>query len=501
MARQTICTLLTLGLFLLCGMLTHAQSSLTILNALAPYNLNPTLLSNGHFSITTNYFPAGTKGIIYQEDGQSGRPVNYTSHFHLRIDNTVYQLEYEADTATRLAPPPNVIRIQRLFRDTVNGTPRINARSFAIVQGDSMHILFSMFPVKRQSGAFIQMTIQVQNSTSQDRRVGALMLIDTKIGDNDRAPIATSFGYSGQETGFAAGTGNGLPDFWLAMEGTPITPGLVARGNLRDEGLITPDRLIFGNWTDYTSQGIRGLASVMWNERNASGLDYTDSAILLLWNETLVQRGSTVVKASTEIGIADSLSVSFGGTSIGGGGTYGRGGIGIAGAGTCISVSAQDEIPCGFAGWSAYLPDTLEAMYLVTNLDSVANKNNVRVVVPSFPAGLRTGTATGNVIPSSLIPSQTGVSVLKIIPLPRLQPQSYNVPVAVVINAQDTIVRDTLEVCVPGLQGTLESRDRSYPPVCPQTADTLYERHSLLEYHRRGIMGCKSFRPSSISDC
>ncbi len=462
-------------LIIVFSVVSIAQTSLTIVDALPPYALNPVLLSNGHFSISTNYTAPVNKSLIYKEDGTSGRPVNYTSHFHIRIDDIVYQLQYELDTATLVSPPPHPIITQRIFRDTVNGTPRINANSFAkLTDGDTMKFVFSMMPVKRSSGAFIRMTVTVLNTTSKARKVGALMLIDTKIGNNDRAPIATSFGYSSTEKQFDRGVAQGVPDFWLAMEGTPIAPGVVARGNLRDVDLIEPDRLIFGNWTDYTSQGIKGLASTQWMERTASNLDYTDSAILLVWDEDVMGSGSTIVKASTEIGIVDSLSVDFGGGAPGGGGyDYGSGGFGMAGSGTCLSVEDVLEQPCGTPGYTPYSPDTLEAMFIVTNLDTVNTQNNVHLSVTNYPQGIVAGSVSGTVIPSTLSPAQTGVAVVSLVPMPRLQAQSYRVPVALLNSNNVPVLFDTIDVCVPGLQGVLTGVDKTYEPVCPQSVDTL----------------------------
>ncbi|MFN8359716.1 MAG: choice-of-anchor D domain-containing protein [Candidatus Kapaibacterium sp.] len=451
-----------------------AQTGLTITDALAPYKLSPTLLSNGHFSISTNY-TTPTKGIIYREDGTSGKPVNYTSFFHVKVDNIVFQQSYESDTSDFTLPAKNPIKVEMTFRDTLAGTPRINARSYGVLpDGDTMRFLFTMFPVKRASGGFIRMTVTVQNTTRKPHKVGVLLLIDTKIGNNDQAPIATTFGYSTVEAQFDVGVGQGIPDFWLGLEGTPTSPGLVARGNLRDVGLVTPDRLLFGNWTDYTSQGIRGLGSVMWKERSASTNQYTDSGVLLIWDEEDFAVGKTKLKASTEIGIVDSLSVSLGGGSGGGGGGGGGGGFGLAGIGTCLSVETQLENPCGAPGYTPYLPDTLQALYLVSNLDTVQAAGNVRLVIENLPLGLLAPAMTSNVIPNTLSALQTGVSTLTIVPIPRLVSTNYRVPIAVVKDAANTVVlRDTLDVCVPGLLGALDGKDKTYPPVCPQTDDTL----------------------------
>ncbi len=452
----------------------QAQSSLTIVDAVSPYKLNPTVLNNGHFSIATNY-TTPTKGIIYREDGTNNKPVNYTSFFHVKIDNDVYQQSYESDTSGFGVAVQHPIITKSIFRDTVSGAPRVNARSIAVLpNGDTMRFVFSMLPVKRPSGGFIRLSVQVENSSTQSHRVGVLFLIDTKIGDNDQAPIATAYGYSTVEKQFDRGVGSGLPDFWLALEGTPVAPGLVARGNLRDAGLVEPDRLLFGNWTDFTSQGIRGLGSAMWKERNASANQYTDSAVLLLWDEEVFGVGTTRVKASTEIGIVDSLSVGFGGGGGGGGGGgFGGGGFGLAGAGTCLTVDTVRESPCGVPDYSPYLPDTLQALYLVSNLDSQKTSSNVNIRIEQLPLGLYAPQASTQVIPSVLGAEQTGVCAVSIVPMPRLSSTSYRVPIAVTADPNATVVvRDTLDICIPGLAAKLIGVDSTYPPVCPQSVDT-----------------------------
>ncbi len=457
-----------------------AQASLTIVDALSPYKLNPTVLSNGHFSISTNY-SSPTKGIIYREDGTNNKPVNYTSFFHVKIDNEVYQQSYESDTSGFGVPVQHPIVTESIFRDTVAGTPRVNARSFAVLPNrDTMRFVFSMFPVKRPSGGFIRISVTVNNSTSTAHSVGVLLLVDTKIGNNDQAPIASAYGYSTVEKQFDRGVGQGLPDFWLALEGSPIGPGLVARGNLRDVGLVEPDRLLFGNWTDFTSQGIRGLGSAMWKERTASNNQYTDSAVLLLWEEEQFGAGLTKIKASTEIGIVDSLSVGFGGGGGGGGGGFGGGGFGMAGAGSCLTVDVVHENPCGLASFSPYLPDTLQALYLVSNLDSVKIASNTSIRIETLPRGLFAPAASTTVIPSNLGAAQTGVCALAIVPMPRLAATSYRVPLAVTVDPPATVVlRDTLDVCVPGLAATLVAVDSTYPPVCPNQVDTFEVRFRL----------------------
>ncbi|MBK6292848.1 MAG: hypothetical protein IPF59_14065 [Ignavibacteria bacterium] len=90
----------------------------------------------------------------------------------------------------------------RMFRDTVERRPRINYEMAAIMpgSGDSVRVTFTMEPVKRPSGGFIRLSVSALNRGASNHDVGVLMLIDTKIGDNDQAPIATAFGFSGVET-------------------------------------------------------------------------------------------------------------------------------------------------------------------------------------------------------------------------------------------------------------------------------------------------------------
>ncbi|HLP27832.1 MAG TPA: hypothetical protein VK147_04265, partial [Candidatus Didemnitutus sp.] len=192
-----------IAVLMLCAVNLAAQTSLTLTDQLPPYLLSAVLLNNGHFAVSTGY--TGTpKTIIYREDGTGNRPVNYTSHIHVRVDNVLFQLPFESDLTTDAPPPPNPLRLMRLFRDTVERRPRINYEMVAIMpgSGDSVRVTFTMEPVKRPSGGFIRMSVSALNRGASNHDVGVLMLIDTKIGDNDQAPIATAFGFSGVETSY-----------------------------------------------------------------------------------------------------------------------------------------------------------------------------------------------------------------------------------------------------------------------------------------------------------
>jgi len=466
----------------LCLCTAQAQTSLDLVDKLPPYLMSAQLLNNGHFSISTQY--TGTpKTLIYKEDGTGNRPVNYTSHIHIKVDNTLFQLPFEVNPATDFPPPVNPLKIIALFRDTVASRPRINARMLALMPGnDSIVVVFTMEPVARPSGGFIRLSVDVQNKGRAQRNVGVLMLVDTKIGNNDRAPIATAFGYSAVETQYSQAVAPGVPDFWLALEGTPLAPGLAARGNLREEGLIVPDIFLFGNWVDDPANNVPGLFRVQFDERTPSNLAYTDSAILLLWRQQQMASGLRKLLAATEIGVSDSLSVDSGDGSGGGGGGGGNGDfLGIAGTGTCLTTDTLSETPCGIAPYHPYQPDTLQALYLVTNT-AATTANNVRIVSGPYTPGLLPVATIANVIQPTLATQQTGVGVVTVGLVARLRTTTYALPISVVRNAADTVLRDTLCISVPGLLGSIDAFDVTSPPTCPGVKDT-----TLIRVLSRGV--------------
>ncbi|MCO6465988.1 MAG: choice-of-anchor D domain-containing protein [Bradyrhizobiaceae bacterium] len=449
----------------------QGQTALDLVDQMPPYLLSAKILNNGHFSITTNY--TGTsKTLIYREDGTGNRPVNYTSHIHVKVDDVVYQMPYEVDRTTDLPPPPNPMKVLYLFRDTVERRPRINAQLLAMASnGDSIRVTFTMEPVARPSGAFIRMSVALENAGFTQHNVGVLMLVDTKIGNNDRAPIGTAFGYSGIESEYRKSTAPGLPEFWIAIEGTPLAPGLTARGNLRASDLIEPDRFLFGNWVDDNGAGIPGLYKVLWDERVPSGLSFTDSAILLLWEQKQLGARARRLHAATEIGLVDSLVVSFG-SGNGGGGGGGGGSLGVAGPGSCLQVDTLVEDTCGKLGYSPYSPDTVAGLYLVTNTGKTTI-NGLNLVLGTLPPGLQALMPSVGVVPPTLVPDQTGVTVLPIVTRPRLFATTYDVPIAFIDAIPDTILRDTVCISVPGILASIKAEDLTALPVCPGNKDTV----------------------------
>lgn len=450
-----------------------AQSSLSIVDALPPYLLSAFLLNNGHFSITTAY--TGTsKPLIYREDGTGNRPVNYTSHVHIKVDNTVYKMPYELDETTGL-PPTNQISVLRLFRDTVNNRPRINADMIVLHgAGDTIGVVFTMEPVKRPSGAFIRLSVTVHNRGVRDHDVGVLMLIDTKIGDNDRAPIATSFGYRTIETEYRSGVGAGTPDYWIALEGTPVGPGLTARGNLVESDLVTPDLFVLGNWVDDPNRSTIGLRLNEWDERLATGFDYSDSSVLLIWDPKRLALGQRAIRAATEIGLVDSLEIGRGGGGGGGGGgDVILAGPGIGGGGKgCINIDTVSQIPCSVTPYHPYSPDTLAPLFLITNA-SGRQLDNVVIDVSSPVPGVDVVQAPLPIIPGTLDTNQTGVGSISLALRTRLNDQTYAVPIEIRADGMTPPMFDTLCINVPGVLAVVQGAGVTSPSLCPTIPDTI----------------------------
>ncbi len=451
----------------------RAQGDLVINDVLPPYHLSASLLANGHFSITTRY-TGSPKMLVYQEDGSANKPVNYTSHIHFKVDDVLFALPFELNPGTREAPPEHPLQITRLYRDTVAGAPRINAAMYGVMPGDdTLRFLFTMQPVERPSGGFIRMSAEVINSTSARHAVGVLLLVDTKIGDNDQAPIISSFGYRTVETEFMRGQAPGMPEYWLGLEGAPTRPGLTARGNLRAPGLLPPDYFLFGNWKDNTTvAGAFGMDRAQWRERRAFDVGYTDSAILLLWDQSDMAPGERRLCASTEIGIVDSLQVGVGGA----GGRIALAGAGRGGA--CIGFGTVVQLDCADTSYQPYAPDSLQSLFLATNTGAQP-LNNLRLVAPALPAGLGGGRLETPMIPAMLGSNETGVAALALRALPRLHARAYSVPVALVGNGGDTLMHDTICVSVPGLLGQLKGSPVRFAPLCPGGADTMAARVRL----------------------
>ncbi len=134
---------------------------------------------------------------------------------------------------------------------------------------------------------YIRYTI-INNSATTTHQVGVLLEMDTMVGNNDRAPLATPYGYAAVEQEFV---GDEVPAYWQAGEEPfPWDPtDLVAQGYLSGYDAVRPDRFLVGWWPDYDD--------VVW-DYTPSFMPYTDSAVLIYWYPRPVAPGETTYVAT-----------------------------------------------------------------------------------------------------------------------------------------------------------------------------------------------------------
>ena len=129
--------------------------------------------------------------------------------------------------------------------------------------------------------AFCFIQYEIMNMDSVAHSVGLLLELDTMVGSNDAAPLASSVGYLANETEFVAPN---MPDFYQAYERGPSEPGLIAKGLLSTGNATTPDFLACGDWQKFRD--------VLWNV-SIENAKYGDSAVILRWNPKILASGST----------------------------------------------------------------------------------------------------------------------------------------------------------------------------------------------------------------
>ncbi len=138
----------------------------------------------------------------------------------------------------------------------------------------------------------VKMTYSLAHQSGAAKNVGLKVGIDTMIGYNDAARIATASGIITNETGYGLnGAGgsytNAVPDYWQAFEVNNLAaPGLVARGTLVGGGATKPDKFVAGQWSAVSTSANFDYVP--------SGSTYWDSAIGIWWLNRTLNVGQTL---------------------------------------------------------------------------------------------------------------------------------------------------------------------------------------------------------------
>ncbi|MBN1755234.1 T9SS type A sorting domain-containing protein [bacterium] len=140
----------------------------------------------------------------------------------------------------------------------------------------------------RDTTGTIMIRYTMVNIDSRSRQVGLLLQLDTMVGANDGAPLATQGRYSGLEDDFWGP--DSIPFYWHAYESAlgPAGPEdqLIAMGILAGLEATPPDRFAIGAWPHFWP--------VVWDYTISPGY-YFDSSVLMWWFPVSIAPGDSLV--------------------------------------------------------------------------------------------------------------------------------------------------------------------------------------------------------------
>lgn len=151
----------------------------------------------------------------------------------------------------------------------------------------------------------VNINYRLENSGRTPITAGIRILLDTKLGPNDGAPIRS--GTAAGAKSFTAAVslqGDDIPKFWQAVDKLPDYT-IASRGGLKDTGLTIPDRVIFADWGS--------LADNLWVPKlfpqlgfhrkwedeteppaNEEDMDELDTASALYWEPIAIAPGKSI---------------------------------------------------------------------------------------------------------------------------------------------------------------------------------------------------------------
>lgn len=171
--------------------------------------------------------------------------------------------------------------------------------------------------VKSRSNSLVdgvEIEVTVKNTGRSVTNIGIHFLLDTNLGEDEKAHFITSDGEKiEKETGFSSS----MPAYWISPGDYNDFQGL--QGMLTGIGLTKPDRVLFANW--------KRINDELWNldvrsNRNFNLPPYSinDSAVGLFFNAQRLSPGSTrkittAIGAASGAGFSAAVSTAAGGTS------------------------------------------------------------------------------------------------------------------------------------------------------------------------------------------
>lgn len=232
-----------------------------------------------------------------------GGAAPWTSYTTVRIDDTDYVFGSPTKRRAGRAAKYGVVVIAPAVTDNIISTTcRFDdidvTQELSIVRGHSSRMLDA-----------VGIAYRISNKGATAHQVGLRILLDTKLGANDGAPMRAGAHEISSPTMLS---GKDIPDYWQAFDDLQ-KPTVVSQGFFRNEGLTMPDAVIFADWGTMAdtiwmpklnpAQGFhRKWEGEDTTPADGQELDELDSAAALYWNPDTLAAGKTI-SYNTEYGL------------------------------------------------------------------------------------------------------------------------------------------------------------------------------------------------------
>ncbi len=236
---------------------------------------------NGHFSIRTTEEGSpyresdGNMSLLY-EDGE-----NNTSFATFKIDGEDYIFgQRYAYSLSKKA---------RITGKTISTDDSI-ITTYTV--GDHIEIQQTLSYVSDQEdtnygNVFIRYS--VNNTSGHDIQVGARLLEDVMLGDNDGAAIKVDDNFYDKEIAFE---GSEVPEVWRATD-NEFAPNVVAYGYTSGWGNKRPDRMVVGSWLGLSQTPYDYTPDSSVNFTMESDYGHKDTGIAYYWNPKSISNNET----------------------------------------------------------------------------------------------------------------------------------------------------------------------------------------------------------------
>ncbi len=153
---------------------------------------------------------------------------------------------------------------------------------------------------------------EAKNTSRNPHQVGIRIMLDTMLGRNDGSPFKVpGFGDIITEKMIF---NEAIPPFWYCYDNF-ARPNIVSLGTLTDEGLVKPDRVLFGPWSK--------IKRTPWVYQEQEGRSFSgDTAVALYYDPVQVNPGRKIGVATKygvmgfKLNIKDNLSLMLGGDNL-----------------------------------------------------------------------------------------------------------------------------------------------------------------------------------------